>query len=130
MSADFISNRLTFVSAKLIATLLLALLALPTFAQDAAQQAGTQAAPTSVQAGTPQSQPASVQNSSQSAAEMQQNQTQLKALTPLSQAPVPQHNAHPYSEQDYSRGKRQWPNPFVVYTAREVAPLNVTNSPR
>ena len=51
-------------------------------------------------------------------------------LTPLPQAPAPQHNAHLYSDQDYSRGKRQFPNPFVVYTERDVAPLNVTNSPR
>ena len=51
-------------------------------------------------------------------------------LTPLPQAPVPQRNDHPYSEQDYSRGKRQWPNPFVVYTVRPVAPLNVANSGR
>ncbi|MDR3747663.1 MAG: TolC family protein [Acidobacteriota bacterium] len=41
---------------------------------------------------------------------------------------MPQRNAHLYSDQDYSRGKRQWPNPFVVYTVREVAPLNVANS--
>ncbi len=51
-------------------------------------------------------------------------------LTPLPQAPAPQHNAHLYSDQDYSRGKQQFPNPFVVYTVREVAPLNVTNSAR
>jgi len=51
-------------------------------------------------------------------------------LTPLPQAPMPQRNAHPYSDQDYSRGKKQWPNPFVVYTVREVAPLNVANSGR
>ncbi|HZL67767.1 MAG TPA: TolC family protein [Candidatus Limnocylindrales bacterium] len=51
-------------------------------------------------------------------------------LTPLPQAPAPQHNAHLYSDQDYSRGKKQFPNPFVVYTLREVAPLNVTNSAR
>ncbi|MGB8770835.1 MAG: TolC family protein [Candidatus Korobacteraceae bacterium] len=51
-------------------------------------------------------------------------------LTPLPQAPAPQHNAHLYSDQDYSRGKRQWPNPFVVYTVRDVAPLNVANSGR
>ena len=51
-------------------------------------------------------------------------------LTPLPQAPTPQHNAHLYSDQDFSRGKRQWPNPFVVYTVRDVAPLNVTNSGR
>ncbi len=49
-------------------------------------------------------------------------------LTPLPQAPMPQKNAHLYSDQDYSRGKRQWPNPFVVYTVRDVAPLNVANS--
>jgi outer membrane protein TolC len=51
-------------------------------------------------------------------------------LTPLPQAPMPQKNAHLYSDQDYSRGKRQWPNPFVIYTVREVAPLNVANSGR
>jgi outer membrane protein len=51
-------------------------------------------------------------------------------LTPLPQAPAPQQNAHPYSDQDYSRGKRQWPNPFVVYGLRKVAPLNVANSGR
>ncbi len=51
-------------------------------------------------------------------------------LTPLPQAPAPQSNAHPYSDQDYSRGKKQFPNPFVVYTVREVAPLNVANSGR
>src|SRR5271169_2606665 len=51
-------------------------------------------------------------------------------LTPLPQAPMPQHNAHPYSDLDYSRGKKQFPNPFVVYSTREVAPLNVANSGR
>ena len=51
-------------------------------------------------------------------------------LTPLPQAPAPQHNAHLYADQDYTRGKRQFPNPFVVYTVRDVAPLNVTNSAR
>ena len=51
-------------------------------------------------------------------------------LTPLPQAPMPQRNAHLYSDQDYSRGKRPWPNPFVVYGVREVAPLNVANSGR
>jgi len=49
-------------------------------------------------------------------------------LTPLPQAPAPQHNAHPYADQDYTRGKRQWPNPFVIYTPREVAPVDVRNS--
>ncbi len=59
-----------------------------------------------------------------------QAQSNNPPLTPLPQAPQPQRNAHLYSDQDYSRGKKQWPNPFVVYTVREVAPLNVTNSPR
>ncbi len=51
-------------------------------------------------------------------------------LTPLPQAPMPQRSEHLYSDQDYSRGKKEWPNPFVVYTVREVAPLNVANSGR
>ncbi len=59
-----------------------------------------------------------------------QAQSNNPPLTPLPQAPQPQRDAHLYSDQDYSRGKRQWPNPFVVYTVREVAPLDVTNSPR
>ncbi len=51
-------------------------------------------------------------------------------LTPLPQAPGPQHNAHPYSDEDYTRGKRQWPNPFDIYTPRSVPLANVHNSPR
>jgi outer membrane protein len=51
-------------------------------------------------------------------------------LTPLPQAPAPNHNAHLYSDQDYTRGKKQWPNPFSVFTVRNVATLNVANSPR
>ncbi len=59
-----------------------------------------------------------------------QAQSNNPPLTPLPQAPQPQRNAHLYSDQDYSRGKRQWPNPFVIYGVRQVAPLNVTNSAR
>src|SRR5271157_3084693 len=51
-------------------------------------------------------------------------------LTPLPQAPMPQRNEHLYSDQNYSRGKKQWPNPVVVYTVRAVAQLNVNNSGR
>src|SRR5271165_3556188 len=51
-------------------------------------------------------------------------------LTPLPQAPGPQHNAHPYSEEDYTRGRRQWPNPFVIYSPRDIPSVNVRNSPR
>ncbi len=51
-------------------------------------------------------------------------------LTPLPQAPGPQHNAHPYSEEDYTRGKRQWPNPFVIWSPRSVPDVNVRNTAR
>jgi outer membrane protein len=51
-------------------------------------------------------------------------------LTPLPQAPEPQRNAHPYSEQDYTRGRWQWPNPFIIYAPRTVGPLRVENSTR
>ncbi len=98
-----ISKSLTSVAPKLV-TLLLICLPATAFAQSPAQQnpAPSSTAPTQANLGT--------------------------QLTPLPQAPAPQHNAHPYSDQDYSRGKRQWPNPFVVYTARQVGPLNVANS--
>ncbi len=104
----FVSNSITKYAAsipgKLSLLLLIGLLAASSFAQDTAPQTDTPAP----QSSTPLVQP----------------------LTPLPQAPAPQHNAHPYSDQDYSRGKRQWPNPFVVYTPRQVGALNVTNSPR
>jgi outer membrane protein len=64
-----------------------------------------------------------------------QSQSQSSApdqtvLTPLPQAPPPQHNAHPYSTHDYARGKRQWPNPFVIWTPSELPPVDVSNAPR
>jgi len=49
-------------------------------------------------------------------------------LTPLPQAPAPQNNAHPYSDQNYARGKRQWPNPFSIYSPRSVPKVDVHNS--
>lgn len=52
----------------------------------------------------------------------------MQVLTPYPQAPAPQHNAHPYSSQDYSRGKHQWPNPFTIYGPRSVPPVKVRNS--
>ena len=51
-------------------------------------------------------------------------------LKPLPQAPKPQNNVTGISDQNYAFDKRQWPNPFVVYTLRKPAPLNVTNSAR
>jgi outer membrane protein len=97
--------KLKSVFAKSLSLLLVGVLAMASVAQDSAPQTPAQTAPPAAPpAGPP--------------------------LTPLPQAPMPQRNAHLYSDQDYSRGKRQWPNPFVVYTLREVAPLNVTNSGR
>ena len=96
-------KRIPFVPAKLV-TLLICLLAMSSFAQPQAPQ-------------NPEPQSSASQNTSLET-----------GLTPLPQAPAPQHNAHPYADQDYSRGKRQWPNPFVVYTPRQVGQLNVANS--
>ena len=50
------------------------------------------------------------------------------ALTPMPQAPKPQNNAHPYSDQDYTRGQSQFPRFWSVWTVRSVAPPNLTNS--
>jgi len=100
------------------AVMTLALLALAqlSFAQDAPPPDTSPSAP---QADASQSTPPSPAQPPQST-----------PLTPLPQAPAPQHNAHPYSSQDYSRGKHQWPNPFVVYGERKVPQVNVVNSPR
>ena len=51
------------------------------------------------------------------------------ALVPMPQAPAPQHNAHLYSDQDYTRGQSQLPKFWSVWTVRQVAPPNFTNSP-
>jgi len=103
----FVSKHVFPLPAKLLPVVLIGLLAAAAFAQDGSPQTA------------PPQNPAAQTASSQS-----------PPLTPLPQAPMPQRNAHPYSDQDYSRGKKQWPNPFVVYTTREVAPLNVANSGR
>src|ERR1039458_6079683 len=50
------------------------------------------------------------------------------ALVPMPQAPAPQHNAHPYSDQDFTRGQSQLPKFWSVWTVRSVAPPNFTNS--
>jgi len=96
----------------------LALLAiLPAVAQDASQQTD------STQSAAPQA----------SASQTTPSQTSKPAppeLNPLPQAPAPQHNAHPYSEEDYSRGKHQWPNPFVIYAERPMPSVRETNVAR
>jgi len=120
------SNRAPFVPACLVSLLLIWLLAISSFAQDAGPQQNT--APARQSAPDASAVPPGATTQSTSAS--QQNSPQASTLTPLPQAPAPQRNAHPYSEGDYSRGKRQWPNPFVVYMQRPVAQLKVANSPR
>jgi len=108
------SNRLASLPICLCSLLWICLLAGYSLAQDAGQQQN--AAPPAQQGQPP----------TPTAAE-QLNQ-QASTLSPLPQAPQPQHNAHPYSEQDYTRGRWQWPNPFIIYAPRSVAPLRVQNS--
>jgi outer membrane protein TolC len=132
-TSNAIANRAAFVRGSvhravgsgcqrsLIALLLIALLPGAGFAQNSAQE---QSAPPQQSAPEPQ------QNTPPATPQAQQNEPQASTLTPLPQAPKPQGNAHPYSEQDYTHGKRQWPNPFVIYTERPIGPLRVANSPR
>ncbi len=108
-------NRSLFSASGLLALVLLGLLGTLSFAQDTSQPSASQQDPTQ-QNNPPSSPPASTA-------------AQGALLTPLPQTPGPQHNIPPYSSENYSFGKRQWPNPFVVYMPREVPPVNVTNSP-
>ncbi len=51
-------------------------------------------------------------------------------LTPMPQAPAPQNNAHPYSDQDYAKGKQSFPNFIAPYTVRDIPPPNLANTSR
>ncbi len=53
-----------------------------------------------------------------------------EALTEMPQAPAPQHNAHPYSELDYTKGQKPFPTFWLPYTPRTVPPPNLANSAR
>lgn len=84
---------------KTLPLILLALLAIAGFAQEAAKPA------------EPASNPLS------------------EAVTPLPQAPAPQGNAYQlYSDQNYSKGQSQIPKFWSVWTVRSVPPANFTNS--
>ena len=48
----------------------------------------------------------------------------------MPQAPAPQHNAHLYSDQDYSKPASGFPNLIAPYRSRYVPPPNLTNSAR
>ena len=54
----------------------------------------------------------------------------LQVPTAMPQAPAPQHNAHPYSNQDFTKGQSPFPRMWQPYTPRYVSPANLTNSAR
>jgi len=118
------SNRICFTPAKLLLLMVVAWLGAG-FAQDTSSPPST--APDQSQT----SQPTPSQETSPPA-QPQQSAPAPNVLTSLPQAPGPQHNAgaHPYSQEDYTRGKWQWPNPFTIYGPRYVPPVDVKNSPR
>jgi outer membrane protein TolC len=122
------SNRAPSVPACLFPLLLICLLAIASFGQNATPEQNTAQAP--AQRSAPDSSAAPQQATAQATAGAQQTAAQESTLTPLPQAPEPQRNAHPYSEQDYTRGRWQWPNPFIIYAPRGVEPLRVQNSTR
>ncbi len=79
----------------------------------------------STQDSTSQSaQPATTQSSSAS----QGTHASMPPLTPLPQAPAPQHNVPLYSNQNYSKPLSGFPNFIAPYTVRHVPPANLTNS--
>ena len=122
------SNRLASLPAYLCSLLLISLLASFSAAQDSpAQQPGAAAANAAQQTQQGHAQPSEPQQPTPTPMELEK---QTSTLSALPQAPAPQHNsaAHPYSEQDYTRGRWQWPNPFIIYAPRNVAPLRAQNS--
>lgn len=71
---------------------------------------------------------------SQSSSSALPNAPALAAATVSTPAPPPAALTEPYSlrptDQDFSRGKSQFPNPFSVYTATTVPPARLSNSAR
>ena len=63
-------------------------------------------------------------------ATQQANALNSPALTQMPQAPAPQNNVHPYSEQDYSKGLKSFPTFWEPYTVRDVPPPNLANTSR
>jgi outer membrane protein TolC len=55
---------------------------------------------------------------------------QPEALEPMPQAPKPQHNAHLYSSDDYTRAPSAFPRFWQPYVPRDVPAPNLTNSAR
>ncbi len=57
-------------------------------------------------------------------------QSNAPTMTPMPQAPAPQHNAHLYSDKDYSKAARGLPNVIAPYLPRRVPPPILSNSAR
>jgi outer membrane protein len=57
-------------------------------------------------------------------------QSSAPPMTAMPQAPAPQHNAHLYSDRDYSKPQSPFPNVIAPYTPRSVPPANLSNSAR
>ena len=53
-----------------------------------------------------------------------------QALEPMPQAPKPQHNAHLYSNEDYTRAPSAFPKFWQPYVPRDVPAPNLVNSAR
>ncbi len=99
----FVATLLRSAARKALSLGLIALLATAAWGQDGAPQT---------------SQPSTPQNTQPSA----------PPLTPMPQAPAPQHNAHLYSDQNYAKPMSGFPNFIKPYTSRHVPPPNLTNS--
>ena len=108
------------VPACLFALLLTGMLAISSFAQDAAPPQNTAPAPPSAPDSSAAPQTATAGDT---AAPQGRGGADAAAA-----GAAPQRNAHPYSEHDYTRGRWQWPNPFIIYAPRTVGPLRVQNS--
>ena len=104
----FVATLVRSAARKALSLGLITLLASAAWAQDAPPQ-------------TTQSVPAQV-------APAQNTQPSMPPLTPMPQAPAPQHNAHLYSDQNYAKAKSGFPNLIAPYTSRTVPRPNLTNS--
>ena len=49
------------------------------------------------------------------------SQSSAPTMTPMPQAPAPQHNAHLYSDKDYSKPAAAFPNVLAPYTIAQCA---------
>ena len=99
----FVATLVRSAASKALSLGLIALLATAGWAQDAPPQS-TQSAPA------------------------QNQQPSMPPLTPMPQAPAPQHNAHMYSDQNYAKPMSGFPHFIAPYTSRHVPLPNLTNS--